>query len=158
MLFEFAATLIAGVALAGIALGAVKMSRGRLPKWIVPAAGGIGILCTTIYAEYVWAENTVPADAVVVERAYSQSPFKPWSYAWPVVSGVLYAKDISITDTNNVYSGYIIAASRWKESSGVLVRVNCNQSTIARALTDGSYEPEEMLARGETILQAFCQA
>lgn len=158
MLFEFAATLIAGVALAGIALGALKMSRGRLPKWIVPAAGGIGILCTTIYAEYVWAENAVPDDAIVIERAYSQAPYKPWTYAWPNVSAVLYAKDISTTDTNNVYSGHIIAAARWKEPSGVLVRVNCNESTIARALTDGSYEPEEMLAEGETILQAFCQA
>src|SRR5690606_22292277 len=83
MFFELIAAVVAGVAVAGIAMGLRWISRGFLPKWIVPAAAGLGMLSFAIWSEYSWFERNVatqPTGVIVAWNNEQRSFLRPWSY------------------------------------------------------------------------------
>lgn len=89
MFFELIAAVVAGVAVAGVAMGLRWVSRGLLPKWIVPAAAGLGMLSYAIWSEYSWFERNVaaqPAGVIVAWNNEQRSFWRPWSYYRPVVT------------------------------------------------------------------------
>lgn len=59
----------------------------KLPKWLVPAGAGLGMLLFQIYSEYTWYGHTrsLPAETVVVAEIAETAPYKPWSYLKPQV-------------------------------------------------------------------------
>ena len=57
MLFELIAAVVTGVALAGVAMLLRWLSRGLLPKWIVPTMAGLGMLGYSIWSEYSWFDR-----------------------------------------------------------------------------------------------------
>lgn len=82
----------AGVAFlaAGIAQYARLLSARKLPKWIVPAAAGLGILGYQIYMEYSWFERTqqmLPEGSVVTEVRETPAFWRPWTFAVPLKMG-----------------------------------------------------------------------
>lgn len=82
----------AGVAFlaAGIAQYARLLTARRLPKWIVPAAAGLGILGYQIYMEYSWFERTqqmLPEGSVVTEVRETPAFWRPWTFAVPLKMG-----------------------------------------------------------------------
>jgi len=86
MLWEFLATVIAGVGAAGIALLLRKFSRQRLPKYWVPVFAGLGMLAFQIHGEYHWFEHQkslLPNNVIVVRTIESTSWWRPWSYLHP---------------------------------------------------------------------------
>lgn len=88
MFFELIAVIVAGVAIAGIAAGLRWMSRGRLPKWIIPAAAGIGMISYAIWSEYSWFSRmtgAMPPAMTVTWKHESSAFWKPWTYYMPVV-------------------------------------------------------------------------
>ncbi len=160
MLFEFIAVVFAGVGLAGIAVGLRKLSRGRLPKWIVPAVAGLGMIGTSVSLEYSWFESTIsqmPEGTSVVDRVETQVFYKPWTYIWPQVSGFLAVGEITATDTDGENDAMIYRLVRWQTPEAVPVRVRCTEGAIARALTDGGFEPFSPLGDGDPILEQVCK-
>lgn len=82
----------AGVAFlaAGIAQYARLLTAKKLPKWIVPAAAGLGILGYQIYMEYSWFERTqqmLPEGAVVTEVRETPAFWRPWTFVVPLKMG-----------------------------------------------------------------------
>ncbi|CUX67645.1 hypothetical protein G3A56_26675 (plasmid) [Rhizobium oryzihabitans] len=131
MLFELIAAVVAGVAVAGVVSGLRWVSRGLLPKWIVPATGGIAMLVYAVWSEYTWYDrmtHAMPAGVVVTWKNEDQSFWRPWSYYRPVInrftavdaSGVRrhpQQPDQAMVD--------VILAARWQTSIVVKAVFDC---------------------------------
>lgn len=84
---------------AGIAQYARILTRKRLPRWIVPAAAGLGILGYQIYMEYSWYERTrarLPAQTVVTEVRQTPAFWRPWTFVVPINMG------FSVVDSSKI--------------------------------------------------------
>jgi len=89
MLWTLIAIGISGLGAAGIAMLLRKLTRNRLPKWIIPAFGGLGMLAYQIYYEYSWFEHQLqrqPAESVLVASETAEVLWRPWTYFWPMTS------------------------------------------------------------------------
>ncbi|WP_299963832.1 hypothetical protein [uncultured Roseobacter sp.] len=86
MFVELIATVVAGIACAGLALLLNRITGRRLPRWIMPVAAGLGMLGMTISNEYTWFERTAERLPEGVEVAFTveeQSWLRPWTQAFP---------------------------------------------------------------------------
>lgn len=79
---------------AGIAQYARLLTAKKLPKWIVPAAAGLGILGYQVYMEYSWFERMqaqlherVPGAIELVDVRHDSMFWRPWTYVYPFASG-----------------------------------------------------------------------
>lgn len=75
---------------AGIAQYARILTRKKLPRWIVPAAAGLGILAYQVYMEYSWFERTqaqLPPGSVVTEVRQQPAFWRPWTFVVPLKMG-----------------------------------------------------------------------
>lgn len=86
---ELIAAFVAAVACAGLAMTARKLSRGRLPKWITPAAAGAGMIAFAVWSEYDWfgrLESSLPEGAVIIFKDDAPSPLRPWTMLFPMTT------------------------------------------------------------------------
>lgn len=100
MLWTLLAIAVTGLGAAGIALLLRKLSRNKLPKWIVPLFGGLGMLGYQIFYEYSWFEHQLqrqPQESVVVASEAGHVFWRPWSYFVPMVTAftVLDSKSVA---------------------------------------------------------------
>lgn len=89
MLWTILAIVTSGLGAAGIALLLRKLSRNRLPKWIIPVFAGLGMLTYQIYYEYSWFDHQLarqPAEAVLVSSEVGHVFWRPWTYHWPMIT------------------------------------------------------------------------
>ncbi|KGD96874.1 hypothetical protein [Rhizobium sp. YS-1r] len=132
MLFELIAAVVAGVALAGIAMGLRWISRGHLPKWIVPAAAGLGMLSYAVWSEYTWfsrVTNAMPPTIAVTWQHEDRSFWRPWSYYRPVIDR-FSAVDTGSAKRHPEQPGQVmvdlVLAARWQQPARVTVVFDCN--------------------------------
>lgn len=143
MLFEFIAAVAAGIAVAGVAMGCRWISRGLLPKWIVPVAAGLGMLSYTIWSEYTWFERTVASFQRPVEVAWSNADsafWRPWSYVLPLATRFT-AVDTATVQRHDGQPGQVMVdllfAARWQQTARVKVVFDCNGHRRANLATGG---------------------
>lgn len=89
MTWHLLAVFIIGLCLGGIAFFLRKVSRNKLPSWIIPVSAGIGMLGYLAYYDYGWFEfkkSQLPPQAVIIEESRENNFFKPWRYLIPTVS------------------------------------------------------------------------
>lgn len=99
MIWHLVATFSAGLGAAGIAFLLRSLSRQKLPKWIVPAFAGIGMLAYQIYFEYNWFDHQSsrqPAGAVVTSSQQGEVFWRPWTFFYPMTTV------FTVVDTNNL--------------------------------------------------------
>ncbi|MDT8856886.1 hypothetical protein RNZ50_17980 [Paracoccaceae bacterium Fryx2] len=92
MLMDLVATIAAGAGLAGIVMAIRWLSRGRLPKYILPAAIGAGMLMFSVWNEYSWyprVSGALPDNVVIVSAPEDRVFYRPWTYLFPVSSRFL---------------------------------------------------------------------
>ncbi|GAA0688856.1 hypothetical protein GCM10009104_13920 [Marinobacterium maritimum] len=102
MIWNLIATLVAGLGAAGIALILRSLSRKKLPKWIVPAFAGLGMLSYQIYTEYTWYDfkrEQLPANAEVLDVRTDSMIWRPWTYLYPMTVGFSVVDNGSMRDT-----------------------------------------------------------
>lgn len=100
MFLELVATFVAGLAAAGLTMVIVRSSRGRLPRWLIPVAGGAGMLAATISSEYGWFERTkgtLPPEFAVVSSVESKAFYRPWTYPFPFVDRFVAVDTASVS-------------------------------------------------------------
>jgi len=88
MLLELIATVIAGIAGAGVMALIIRATGRRLPKWLVPVGAGAAMLATAISNEIAWFGNvngSLPETMVVAQSYENKSFYRPWSYVVPYV-------------------------------------------------------------------------
>lgn len=99
MIWHLLAVFISGLVLGGFAYFFRKLSRDRLPKWIIPVAAGLGMLTYQAFYNYTWYDFKVgqlheqalmqeqaPERYVILESKRSSDFFRPWSYVYPAVN------------------------------------------------------------------------
>lgn len=82
MFWELIATFLTGFMAAGVVMS-LRLIIKKLPKWIVPAAAGLGMIGFQVYSEYDWFDHTknrLPEGVVVVATHESSVFYQPWSY------------------------------------------------------------------------------
>ena len=99
MIWHLVATFSAGLGAAGVAFLLRSISRQRLPKWIIPAFAGIGMLGYQIYFEYNWfahQSSRQPEGSVVTSSQQGEAFWRPWTYFYPMTTV------FTVVDTNNL--------------------------------------------------------
>lgn len=131
MFYEIIATLVAGVAGAGVALLANRLTGRRLPRWIVPFGVALGMLATTIANEYAWYNRTVanlPEGLVVVSTAENTSFYRPWVRVKPFVEQFVAVDGASLRthdDHPNLRMVNLLRLGRWSTPIERAVMVDC---------------------------------
>ncbi len=142
MFLELVATLVAGIAGAGLVMLVNKALGGRLPRWFAPVAAGAAMILTTISSEYGWysrTTNALPEDVVVAETVESKTFYRPWTYVWPFIERFV-AVDKATIRTHPEQPGVKLAEvyffGRWSPVNKLPVLADCPGSKRA-ALIDG---------------------
>ena len=102
MLIEFMAAFAAAFVGAGIAMLLRLMTKGRMPRVMIPIFAGLGMLGFTIWGEYAWFDRTagaLPDDVVVVQTHAEPSTYRPWTHLRPFVNRFM-AVDTTTVRTN----------------------------------------------------------
>lgn len=89
MTFELLAALIAAISFGGMIHLLRRYTGERLPKWSVAAAGGIGLIATTIYLEYDWFNRVsaeLPQGIQVVWHEEEVMALRPWTMFAPITT------------------------------------------------------------------------
>lgn len=142
MLFELIAAVVTGIALAGVAMLLRWISRGFLPKWIVPAMAGLGMLSYSIWSEYSWFDRmNIALPGLAVSWKNEQTAFwRPWSYIEPVTTRFT-AVDLKSAKRNPNQPGLvmidILLLARWQPVTPVRVVFDCQNARRAD-LVDGN--------------------
>lgn len=100
MFWHFVATIFCGLGLAGVALVLRHLSQNRVPRWLIPLFGGLGMLGYQIHLEYTWFElkqARLPAGTTVVSTESPGIFWRPWSFVVPQVTAFTVLDDASVT-------------------------------------------------------------
>ncbi|PWW40156.1 hypothetical protein [Chromohalobacter israelensis] len=87
MIWQLIAAIFAGLGAAGVGLILRQLSGKHLPRWIVPALGGVGMLGYQVYYEYSWLsakQQQLPDSAEVVDVERDAMWWRPWTYLFPL--------------------------------------------------------------------------
>ncbi|PMR76616.1 hypothetical protein [Billgrantia endophytica] len=89
MIWHLVAAIFAGLGAAGIGLLLRLISGKRLPRWVIPAFAGLGMLGYQIHYEYSWLshkQGQLPATAQVVSTEEGGAFWRPWTYFFPMTT------------------------------------------------------------------------
>lgn len=137
MLFDLIAAICAGVALAGVAMTLRTLSRGSLPRWLVPAMAGAGMLAYAIWSEYSWFDRTtatLPAGVAVISAPAETMFYRPWSYVRPLhlrFLAVDVARMAPARGNPAIRRVGVLMMARWKPPVQVAVAVDCAGGRLA---------------------------
>ncbi|MFL0692768.1 MAG: hypothetical protein ACJLUP_11880 [Agrobacterium tumefaciens] len=172
MLFELIAAVVTGVALAGVAMLLRWISRGLLPKWIVPAMAGLGMLSYSIWSEYSWFDRmNIALPGIAVSWKNEQTAFwRPWSYIEPVTTRFT-ALDVKGAKRHQNQPGLVMVdvllVARWQPVTPVKVVYDCQNGQRADLVTpeitiadDGSLQGAEWskVEPDDAALKIACSA
>lgn len=131
MFLELIATIIAGLAAAGVVIVLRRLVGPWLPRWLAPVAAGLVMLGVTIANEYSWydrAQRSLPAGMEVALTGSSPAPWRPWTYVVPFVDRFV-AVDHASLRTHEGQPGQkmvnLIFFGRWAPVHRVPVLMDC---------------------------------
>ncbi|PUB17017.1 hypothetical protein [Yoonia sediminilitoris] len=131
MFFELIGTIVAGAVAALLVWALNRTLKGRLPKWLIPAAAGAAMLAATISSEYSWYGRTVatmPAGLAVAQTIEETALYRPWTHARPFVSRFVAVDRIS-TRTHPDQPGLrlvdLVFYGRWTRTAKVPMLFDC---------------------------------
>lgn len=146
MFLELIATVIAGLATAGVVMLLGRLSRGRLPRWLTPVAAGLAMISVTIASEYGWYGRTVatlPEGMIVAQTVEKKAIYQPWTYAVPYIDRFV-AVDASAMrshpDIPDQHIAQLYFFGRWSPVSEVPVLVDCAGNRRADLMDGTSFD------------------
>ncbi|HEX5513765.1 MAG TPA: hypothetical protein VFY81_05175 [Gammaproteobacteria bacterium] len=86
MIWHLIAVFIMGLCAGGLMFLLRKLSRNRLPKWLISVSAGAAMIGYLAYYDYSWfpfKSGQMPRDASIISTQQNKSFFRPWSYFWP---------------------------------------------------------------------------
>ncbi|WP_447043360.1 hypothetical protein [Vreelandella sp. H-I2] len=168
MIWHLIAAVFAGLAAAGIGLILRTLSGKRLPKWIVPVCGGLGMLGYQIQVEYSWFEHKqaqLPDTATVISTESSTAVWRPWTFAVPMTTkfSMVDSENIRFTEQEGSRLAEFILYQFERHHTDILLTqpylLNCNSREIV-PLAEETREPalDEMRTLRETspLLTTVC--
>ncbi|MAC79375.1 MAG: hypothetical protein CML66_15095 [Rhodobacteraceae bacterium] len=165
MILELFATFCVGLGTAGVML-ALSLMWPSMPRWLVPALGGLAMILFTIWSEYSWAGRTMdsmPEGLEVIETRADKFPFKPWTYPFPQTTRIL-AVDTTSVQTKPEAPGVVLVDlylfARWRATTAIPQFVNCDAPARAdvsdAALADPAAAKWFDLGDADPLITAVC--
>ena len=133
MALELLAAIIAAVGMAGIAIAIRKLTRNRLPKWIVPAAAGLGMIGFAVLSEYGWygrSAASLPEGVTVLHAEKGSSPMRPWTFFAPITLkfSALDGRAASVHLANeSLRMARVFHFERWAPTRDSMLIVDCGE-------------------------------
>ncbi|MDP7149885.1 MAG: hypothetical protein QGI08_06265 [Paracoccaceae bacterium] len=166
MFLELIAVFAAGFGAAGLVLCLNIITRGRLPKWVMPVAAGAAMIGMSIWSEMSWADRTVagfPDGLVVVEEISETAWWRPWTYLKPQTTRIM-AVDLPSQRSNDANPAVVlvdvILFARWQPANAIPQFVDCELKKRAkvteRALADLSQANWQDFPEGNSLLPKLC--
>lgn len=148
MILELIAVIVAGIATGGVMLLLRRLSRGRLPGWLVPAAAGIAMITVTLTSEYSWygrSAAALPEGVEVIEQVRQRQGWRPWTYVVPITERFI-ALDRGTLRQNPSRPGLYLADlylfARWTAPKWITVAVDCPGERQALLGTEADFGPD----------------
>lgn len=149
MIFDLIATIIAGIAAAGIFLFLKRVVKIPLPRWVTPAVAGIGMLAFAIWSEYSWLQRDIasrPGDIRVVWQNENRAFWRPWTYVFPISDRYRAVDAASFTapeGSPDLRIGMLILSQRWRgEAVQIRSAVDCQKRQWASAMDGAEFSSE----------------
>ncbi|WP_111413214.1 hypothetical protein [Billgrantia lactosivorans] len=168
MIWHLIAAVFAGLGAAGIGLLLRLASGKRLPKWIIPACAGLGMLGYQIHYEYSWYDHKrsqLPATTRVVDTQQDSMVWRPWTYLYPMTVGFSVVDQSSMVprqaDDNELveFILYRFDKEYVDQMHHEPYLMNCSSAELV-PLTSGSRQPRidalRELDRESSLYQAVC--
>lgn len=156
MFWELIATILAGFMAAGVALS-FRLLFKKLPRWIVPAAAGLGMLGFQIYSEYTWFEHTksrLPDGVSVVATHADPAFYKPWSYFRAPILHFVAVEPSDNAEAGNIKRANLYFFERRMAAHHAPILVDCQN----KLQSDFSHSPNwGQTPMTEDIVRAVCQ-
>lgn len=130
MALELIGAVFAALTL-GLLVWALRRSFPAMPRWAVPAAGGLGLIGATVWLEYDWFDRVsgaLPPEFAVVNAEPSASPLRPWTYVAPMVTRFAALDTSKIArhpDRDDLLIAPVFAFARWQNPQNALVVFDC---------------------------------
>lgn len=171
MLMDFAATIAAGAGLAGLVMAIRHFSKGRLPKWIIPAAVGAGMLIFAVWNEYTWyprVSGVLPESVVILSAPTDRVAYRPWTYLVPV-STRFVALDrgamATSAENSNFRQADAMIVQRWMRTQRLPIAFDCTTGRSAELVDGATFAPDGTLTgatwveagAGDKLIEAACR-
>lgn len=172
MFFELIGTIVAGVAAALLVWALNRTLKGRLPKWLMPAAAGAAMLLATVSSEYGWfarATANLPQGMVVAQTVEEKAFYRPWTYARPFVSRFVVVDQASLRTHENHPDQRIVDLvffGRWTRTASVPMLFDCAGARRADVVDGIEFDATGAVinadwrgvATNDPVLKAACEA
>ena len=164
MIWHLVAVFSAGLGAAGIAFLLRSISRQKLPKWIIPAFAGIGMMGDQIYFEYNWFSSKIFYMIVVTSSQASQVFWRPWTFVYPMttVFTVVDTNQLQISERDGLTLVEFIEYRFEKKYIDVVTHqnyvLNCTQAQIMALSDQGAMLSEQPrnVERDSSLFNAVC--
>lgn len=171
MLMDLAATITAGAGLAGLVMAVRHFSKGRLPKWTIPAAIGAGMLTFSVWNEYSWYPRVtaaLPPEVRVVSAPEDSSALRPWTFLFPVSSRFM-ALDrtamLTSQDRPDIRRADAMVVQRWQPTQRLPFAFDCAGDRQAALAGGAALAPDGTLSgavwrpvgQDDELQRAACQ-
>ncbi len=132
MLMDFLSTVAAGGGAACVVYIFNHLTKHRyLPRWAMPAAIGLGMVCFAIWREYTWFDDVtaqLPPEVVVALAPEDQMFYRPWTYLRPLhlrfVAVDLTGAVRSVSDPSMLVASAVVI-ERWTATQRVPMAFDC---------------------------------
>ena len=147
MFLELIGTVFAGIAVAGVMMILNKLSGGRLPRWVVPVAAGLGMIGTTIASEYGWygrTSATLPEGMEIAQTIEKQSFYQPWTYVTPYIDRFVAVDATSLRQNPDQPGQRMVDLyyfGRWAPLTKVPVLLDCEGARRAHSCLSDPASP-----------------
>ncbi|MCL5426651.1 MAG: hypothetical protein M1154_13695 [Gammaproteobacteria bacterium] len=168
MIWHLIAAIFAGLAAAGIGLILRTLSGKRLPSWIVPVFGGLGMLGYQVHVEYTWFEHKqaqLPETTTVISSDTETAVWRPWTFAIPMTTkfSVVDSENIRLIEQDDALLAEFILYQFERHYTDIIITqpylLNCDSRELV-PLNKESHEPvlEEIRTLRETspLLNSVC--
>lgn len=137
MYIDIITIIAAGFAAAGIVMILNRLTGKRLPRWVVPAGAGAGMILMSLTNEYRWYPRTLgllPEGFEVVSTADHKAAYSPWTYVVPYVDRFV-AVDVAGVKRNeaqpDLHLSRVIFFARWESVRILPLVIDCAQGRSA---------------------------
>ncbi len=168
--YDLIAMLVAGFGAGGLLMLVVKLSRGRLPKWLVPAGAGAAMIAYSIWSEYAWyphMRSQLPETVRIASAPSNAVFYRPWTYVFPLTTrfaAVDLGRAVRSETTTGLFVAPVVLIGRWSATQELPVAFDCTGGRRADLFlkgsmgADGTIEGAEWTTPepGDTLLAAAC--
>lgn len=165
MFLELIATFAAGAGAAGVVLVLNMVTKGRLPRWVMPVAAGAAMIGVAIANEVSWGSRTIaalPEGVVVVEEIRETAWYRPWSYIVPPTVRIVALDTRSIRvnpGASEVVLVDLYLFARWRPSARIPQLVDCLAGARAGVTEASLADPSNADWRpaGDSLTEQACK-